>query len=185
MLDDRDSGADELDDEDDVSSTLDAGDDLHGTPTPWNMGPDGIPRVPVVTPSSAPPFSPTHCPCLRGPCKYLWIVRTHFEHGNAPGTLATSPTYRKLICTSHPGVNNEMSADAPVLECNRWVPLDAGALISRKEMIARYFKKHPEHDPSVAAQHLEDELEAAQPAYRPGPPTYQEIVDGASAGTDS
>ena len=129
-----------------------------GEPSSWGPpGPDGGPMMTPApaTADAAPAFDAAHCPCLRGPCRYLHEVRTHFDHGNAPGTLERAPTQLHLSCMVQRGVFLEMSADAPVLECNRWDPEDPAQLAAVEHRRAAYFERHPED--RVQFEDLEEE----------------------------
>jgi hypothetical protein len=180
---DHDSGEAQEDEDLDKEGTLGPGADvLDGSPSQWGApGPDGAPVMQAVAPPApAPPFDPVNCPCLRGPCRHLFVVKTHFDHGNSPDSLTEQPKYRKLMCAAQEGVHLEMSADAPVLECNRWDPMEPGEQREVEARRARYFVAHPGHDPAVQAEQLEDELDDADD------PTYEDIDDGtANSGTDS
>lgn len=76
-------------------------------------------------PPTTPKFTAENTPCLRGPCRYYWEVWTHFEHGNARDTPGLGePRERSASCMRHPGVEMQITADAPVLACNQWSPAD-------------------------------------------------------------
>lgn len=149
----------ELDERDDnVGSLVENHELVGGAPAQWGpAGPDGAPMM-VIEPGSelAPPFDASHCPCLRGPCRHLHQVWTHFDHGNAVGSLGQQPRQRRITCTAQYGVFLEMSADAPVLECNRWDPDDRFERLmeSRRQ---RYYALHPEHDPAQQQAALEQD----------------------------
>ena len=85
--------------------------------------PVGLPGMDA--PPRAPDFSADNTPCLRGPCRYYWEVWTHFEHGNVADTPGLGePRERAASCMRHPGVEMPITADAPVLACNQWSPVD-------------------------------------------------------------
>jgi hypothetical protein len=133
---------------------------LDGAPSPWGpVAPDGGPAM-VVEPmsSGAPEFDALHSPCLRA-CRYYHYVEAHFDHGNAPGTLARQPRQRRPMCMRQRGVFLELSADAPVLECNQWDPIDPFATVAVTWRRERYLKTHPEHDPQRMAAELEASLQ--------------------------
>lgn len=181
VLDDRDSGVDERPDNE---GSLSAGDDLDGAPPAIRVGPDGAPIFDPIVLDSPPPFAPEHCPCLRGPCRYFWQLRTHFDHGNAAGTLEQQPRFRRLLCTAQDGVYLSMSADAPVLECDRWDPLSERDQLDVEARRTQHYEANPDHHPDVVAEALEAELDAAEMDVNE--PTYEEILDGASDdGSDS
>jgi hypothetical protein len=91
--------------------------------------PDDLPLPPGMPgmhpPMRTPAFTADNTPCLRGPCRYYWEVWTHFEHGNALDTPGLGePRERAASCMRHPGVEMPITADAPVLACNQWSPID-------------------------------------------------------------
>lgn len=158
-------GPDAGDDRDDVEpenegSLSHSADLLNGTPSEWGPpGPDGAPMMQhAPPPDAAPDFAPETSPCMRGPCKHLHLVYSHFEHGNV-SMGGYQPRQRRISCMRQPGVWLEMSGDAPVLECNQWDPAPAESpyneLLQRRQM---YYSRHPEHDPSFIASELEQEL---------------------------
>jgi hypothetical protein len=147
-------GSDEGDDDEPVNEgSLCAADDiLDSPPAEWGPpGPDGAPQMELVDADheEPPAFDAAHCPCLRD-CRHFHRVVHHFEHGNAPGTLARQPRHTKLLCMAQPGVFLEMSADAPVLECSLWDPLNPAELGARDERRLRWWDAHPEQQAAAA-----------------------------------
>lgn len=109
------------------------------------IGPDGGPMMASMQPASKPPpYAAEFCPCLRGPCEFLHEVWTHFDHGNAVDALAEQPKQRRISCMAQRGVYLEMSADAPVLECNLWRPRASSQDVESRRR--NYYRQHPEHD---------------------------------------
>jgi len=129
-------------------------------PSAWPAGLD-----PSYAPdgSQAPAFDPINTPCLRGPCRHYFESYTHLDHGNAPGTLDAQPRQRYLFCTVHPGVEYELSADAPVLGCNRWHPLSLRTLDRRMRARAQWRKNYNEQQAAARARTvrggMDDELD--------------------------
>ena len=85
-------------------------------------------EIPLPTP--ARPFAPENVPCLRD-CEHFMAVKTYFEHGNPAGTFADggAPMQNHYWCTAMSGNEPlELTADAPVYECNRWDPRDSSEI---------------------------------------------------------
>jgi hypothetical protein len=160
-----DSGApgtsDDLDDAPDNEGSLAVTAVAGGTPSAWGApGPDGGPMMGFAPAGEPPPpFEPSHCPCLRGPCRHLHQVFVHFEHGNL-GTLERQPRERKLMCRAQHGVFLELSGDAPVLDCSLWDPADAAELAALELRRRRYFAAHPDHDPDARSAAIEAQIKA-------------------------
>lgn len=114
-------------------------------PTPViGMG-AAIPAMPPPPPLTEDPFV-----CTLGPCRHYWQIATPMGAGHAPGTFGPGgltdpetglelpePRQTTRTCLVHPGTETELSGDDPVLDCNRWHPLDDADVIVRNNLTKR------------------------------------------------
>jgi hypothetical protein len=131
-----------------------------GAASSWGpTAPDGGPTpeaVNVLAPSRAPDFTPQNSPCLRN-CRYFMRVWSHFEVGNTAGCFGDGqePRVQHLACTAQQGVHLELTADSPVLECNRWHPMSGVELQQIEQCRDLYYRDNPDHHPDA----VEDDLD--------------------------
>lgn len=89
---------------------------------------------------------------------------SHFDHGNAPGSLGVEPLMRHVYCSAMPGVFLELSADSPVYECSRWDPEDPSEAYAREQRRRLYFDMHPSmHENIVCGTLPRDRAKTAGP----------------------
>jgi hypothetical protein len=99
-----------------------------GEASSWGpQAPDGGPTpeaANLLGPVPVPAFSALNVPCLRD-CRHFLRVWSHFDTGNTAGCFdeGKEPRVQHLSCMVQPGVHLELTADSPVLECNRWDPI--------------------------------------------------------------
>lgn len=119
-----------------------------GEPASWGpTGPDGGPTpeaVNLLAPVPVPEFTPRNSPCLRN-CRHFLRAWSHFDVGNTAGCFAPGqePRVQHVACMVQPGVHLELTADSPVLDCNRWDPLPDREIRKLARRRKKYLAKHP------------------------------------------
>jgi hypothetical protein len=114
-----------------MSTELDQVDEADEATTP------GLPPMPgdmpmgagIPLPEPARPFTAENVPCLRD-CRHFMTLKTYFEHANPAGTFPDgAPLQMHSYCSAMSGTEPlELTADAPVYECNRWDPMQASEI---------------------------------------------------------
>ena len=102
--------------------------------------PAGVSQTPFDDGDHPPPFDDEHVPCLRGPCAHLLMFFTHFPHSNGP--VEKQPRERHMYCMRNAGVELPLTADAPVVECNQWLPMGGRHHEQRNEAQQRWHADH-------------------------------------------
>lgn len=114
------------------------------------VGPDGapLPMAENYEPEFGPPHTAEYCPCERD-CRHYLHAESHFEHGNAAGSLPDGyePREHHRLCMVQPGVYLELTGDSPVLDCNRWEPLQRHEIALLEIAREDYYMQHPKHRP--------------------------------------
>jgi hypothetical protein len=100
----------------------------------------------VLTPPKSLPVLPPLL-CEQGPCRHL-----HAATGQLDEQMpldGSSPLYRSeaaiLSCYPSPGIELELSRDAPIVTCNRWDPIPQHEIESLESRREDYRRRAAEH----------------------------------------
>jgi hypothetical protein len=127
------------------------------------IAPDGgFIADPLGMAPSVPAADPRIFICLRGPCRFYWERQAFFESGNPKETWGEGglvgddgepiemPRQIDRTCTAHPGTETELT-DELVYDCSKWDPLTPREIEKRDKARRRYYKHHPDHDPTLVS----------------------------------
>ncbi len=109
------------------------------TPLPPQAPDGGL----VLTPPRSLPQLPAML-CERGPCRCFHLATAAVD-AQTPldGTEGYEPTQKIMACYPNPGIELELTLDAPITACNRWDPLDPSEVAERDKR-RRYWEEHAE-----------------------------------------